>query len=109
MLSLLGNAIVRYPASFGIWACLLQEVVSGTHEIAIVGKWNEKWYRDLLAHYFPHRAIMVSECQDQDFPLLAGKPGADPPLIYLCHNYSCLSPVFSINELITLINKDSGV
>jgi uncharacterized protein YyaL (SSP411 family) len=109
MLSSLGNAITRHPTSFGIWACLLQEVIYGTSEIAIVGKSTGNLQTELLRQYIPHRVILISDDSDQAFPLLNDKPASDPPSIYLCRNYTCQYPVYSINELTSLINKVSRV
>jgi uncharacterized protein YyaL (SSP411 family) len=103
-----GNAIVRYPTSFGIWACLLQEVIAGTNEIAIVGQVSEKLQQELLKHYIPHRVVIISDDADPGFPHLAGKPPTNPASIYLCRNYTCLPPVFILNDLISLINKAQG-
>ncbi len=109
MLSSLGIAITRYPTSFGIWACLLQEVISGTSEIAIVGELPGNLHPELLEQYIPHRVVMISDYPDPGFPLLTGKSATNPPSIYLCRNYTCQHPVFSINDLISLINKASRV
>jgi uncharacterized protein YyaL (SSP411 family) len=109
MLSSLGTAITRYPTSFGIWVCLLQEIISGTNEIAIVGQLSENLHQELLESYIPHRVLMVSDYPDAGFPLLMGKSATNPPSIYLCRNYTCQHPVFSINDLISLINKASRV
>jgi uncharacterized protein YyaL (SSP411 family) len=108
MLSSLGTAMARYPTSFGTWACLWQEVIAGTNEIAIVGTWSEDLQSALLEQYIPHRIVMISENADPTFQLLTGKPATNPASIYLCRNYTCLPPVFSINDLISLINKASG-
>jgi uncharacterized protein YyaL (SSP411 family) len=108
MLLSLGNAITRYPTSFGIWACLLQEVISGTNEISIMGKLSENQQLELLKHYIPHRVVMISDHSDPVFPILTGKTASNPPSIYLCRNYTCLQPVFSIIDLISLINKAPG-
>lgn len=108
MLTSLGNAIARYPTSFGIWSCLLQEVISGTNEIAVVGKISENQQMELLSHFIPHRVMMTSDQPDPGFPLLIDKPATTPPSFYLCRNYTCQQPVFSLNELISLINKAHG-
>jgi uncharacterized protein len=108
MLSSLGNAITRYPTSFGIWACLLQEVIFGTNEITIVGNVSENLQVELLKHYIPHRVVMISGDSDTGFPQLIGKPSTNPPSIYLCRNYTCLHPVFTVSDLIALINKPPG-
>jgi uncharacterized protein YyaL (SSP411 family) len=43
-----------------------------------------------------------------EFPMLANKLVAKTPAIYLCRNYTCQQPVFSVNDLMALINKPSG-
>jgi uncharacterized protein YyaL (SSP411 family) len=37
LLSSIADLVVRYPTSFGIWACLLLEITIGTDEIAVTG------------------------------------------------------------------------
>jgi uncharacterized protein len=108
MLLSLGNAITRYPTSFGIWACLLQEVISGTNEIAIVGQVSENLHQELLKQYIPHRIVIISTEPDPGFPHLTGKSSTNPASIYLCRNYTCLQPVFTVNDLISLINSAHG-
>ncbi|MEP6700927.1 MAG: thioredoxin domain-containing protein, partial [Bacteroidota bacterium] len=103
--SSLGKAILRYPTSFANWACLLQEIIMGTDEIAIIGNDFSGIHTELLGQYFPHRVLMASEKADPEFPLLAEKPVIDTPAIFLCRNYTCQHPVFSAKDLISLINK----
>jgi len=52
--------------------------------------------------------MMVSARVAEDFPLLAGKKLSKMPAFYLCRDYTCLPPVFSVKELISLINKAPG-
>jgi uncharacterized protein len=105
MISSLGQAISRYPTSFGIWASLLLEKVSGTYEIAILGKNFKKMQMDLLNQYLPHRIMMASDDENDDFPLLAGKISPEKTLIYLCKDFACQQPVDSIERFMSLINK----
>ena len=105
MTSSLGNAITRYPTSFGNWACLLQEIIAGTNEIALIGNNFSGLLTELLGEYIPHRVIMASHAANPGLPLLANKPMTKNPAIYLCRNYTCLNPVFSAKELMLLINK----
>ncbi|MBL7746640.1 MAG: thioredoxin domain-containing protein, partial [Chitinophagaceae bacterium] len=105
MVSSLGLAVVRYPTSFGNWGCLLQEIVAGTSEIAIIGGGFLKTMAEVLAEYIPHRVLMASDRVNPDFPLLIGKSANEQTTIYLCRNYTCLNPVFSAKELMLLINK----
>ncbi len=105
MISSLGKAITRYPTSFGNWACLLQEIIAGTNEIAVVGTDFSNLHTDLLTHFIPHRVLMASKVSNSTFPLLVDKPAIVTAAIYLCRSYTCQKPVFSAKELISLINR----
>ncbi len=105
MLSGLGGAIIRYPTSFGNWACLLQEIIVGTNEIVVIGNDFSGLQAEILSEYIPHRVFMSSERASINFPLLADKRAGDKAAIYLCRNYTCQQPVFSAKDLITLINR----
>ncbi|HNR15685.1 MAG TPA: thioredoxin domain-containing protein [Chitinophagaceae bacterium] len=105
MLTSLGNAIIRYPGSFGNWACLLQEIIQGTNEIVVTGENLSALHREILKQFIPHRVMMVTEKPDNNYPLLEGKQISENPTIYLCRSYTCLNPVFSAKELMSLINK----
>jgi uncharacterized protein YyaL (SSP411 family) len=105
MVSSLGLAISRYPTSFGIWASLLQEIVAGTLEIAVIGKKRESLIAELYATYLPYKVLMSSDIENQLFPLLANKKGGDKPLIYLCKGYVCQQPVDTIGRFMLLINR----
>ena len=102
ILSNLGKAVTRYPSSFGVWAGLLQEMVYGTDEIAIVGTDPYVLQKQVLNNYIPHKILMCSEQQSSQFPLLSDKKAGNPALIYLCRNYTCLKPVTTIRDLLTL-------
>ncbi len=104
MVSSLGNAIIKYPTSFGVWAGLLQEITDGTAEIGITGKSPAEVHRDILKMYLPHKVVMVTS-EDSIYPLLRGKPVAGKTNIWLCKNYSCQAPVYSTEQLIALIDK----
>ncbi|MEO7982850.1 MAG: thioredoxin domain-containing protein [Bacteroidota bacterium] len=105
MVASLGNAIVRYPTSFGNWACLLQEMITGTNEIAIIGNDFSGIHKELLAEYIPNKLLMAAPNADSTFPLFVEKPVLKKAVIYLCRNYACLNPVFSAKDLMSLINS----
>lgn len=105
MVSTMGRAIVKYPTSFGVWACLLQEICFGTNEIALVGAGFEEWHQEILADYIPHRVLMVSGTGREEWPLLAGKTDVSKPAMYLCRNNTCQAPVFSAKDLMSLIDS----
>ncbi len=105
MILSLAKAVISYPTSFGNWACLLMEIITGTNEIVVLSPDLTVVHKPLMKEYIPHRVMMVSETEDQDFPLLKGKQLVDKPVFYLCRDYTCKSPVFSLIELSSLINK----
>ena len=100
------NAITRYPGSFGGWNCLLLEMATGTAEIAILGAEGVAGiHRELLAEYLPHRVLMVSEAENEEFALLAQKIADSRPAIYVCKNFTCAQPVGSVTGVLSLINR----
>ena len=105
MVSSLGRAITRYPTSFGCWNCLLLEMVAGTVEIAVLGPDLDKIHMELLEQFIPHRAIMMSSVENEEFALLAKKPITSQSTIYICKNFECSKPVHSIKAVLPLINK----
>ncbi|HMG69089.1 MAG TPA: thioredoxin domain-containing protein, partial [Chitinophagaceae bacterium] len=96
MVASLSNPIIRYPTSFGIWACLFMEMIYGTDEIAVVGKDPYLLAGQVLAEYIPHKVFMKSTMSNENLPLLIGKLPKDISLIYLCRAYSCLKPVSGV-------------
>lgn len=105
MVSSLSNAAIRHPTSFGIWTNLLMETTYGTSEIAVVGEEFSFLAEQVLAEYIPHKVFMAASKGNVELPILAGKPQVNPPLIYLCKNYSCLKPVTGAGQLLQLINN----
>jgi uncharacterized protein YyaL (SSP411 family) len=103
MISSLSTAIIRYPTSFGAWACLLLEKICGTYEIAVIGSEYTTLYDQLLAEYMPYKIIMGSISGDNNYPLLSGKGSNEQTMIYLCHNYACQKPVSTIVELLSFL------
>jgi uncharacterized protein YyaL (SSP411 family) len=107
MVLALGRAIQRHPSSFGVWAALLQEMLEGTAELALLGAGEEaeKLHLDLLKTYLPDRVLMKAGEGGQTYPLLTGKTAPGKAAIYYCRNYTCQAPVFSVEALMSLINK----
>jgi uncharacterized protein YyaL (SSP411 family) len=108
MLLSLGQALIRYPGSFGCWNRLLLEKLAGSTEIAIVGKDYPLKLATLLKEFFPHRVIMATFEPDPTFPLLRGKEGGETAVIYVCRNFACESPVTSTAAAISLIDRAGG-
>ncbi|HRO71234.1 MAG TPA: hypothetical protein PK951_12670, partial [Chitinophagaceae bacterium] len=62
-------------------------------------------HRELLAEYLPHRVLMVSEAENEEFALLAQKIAHSRPAIYVCKNFTCARPVGSVTGVLSLINR----
>ena len=105
MISSLGNAIVRYPTSFGSWACSLLEISIGTNEIVIIADEPQHILTQVLREYIPHKIIMAVTNGSNSFPLLSGKEKTKEDALYLCRNYTCENPVSSFSALIDLIRR----
>lgn len=99
----LQDTVKLYPTSFGIWATLIQAVTFGVPEIALVGENFDGLHREVLNTYIPLKIFQASANSIDDFPLLSGKPHSKEPLLYLCKNYSCQTPVSEMNGLIRLM------
>ncbi len=99
----LGQAIISYPTSFGVWANLVQEFTIGTNELVILGKKADVLLPDLLKEYIPYKIVMCSEKESRDFPLLRDKKMGQLTLIYLCRNYVCKKPVSGVKEVLDMI------
>ncbi|HEY1871321.1 MAG TPA: AGE family epimerase/isomerase, partial [Chitinophagaceae bacterium] len=104
MIASLNNVMIRYPTSFGIWAKLFLEIITGSEEIVIVGKDASKLAYQVLAEYIPHKVFIFSAISNKKLPLLSEKLAKDIPLIYVCRSYVCLKPVSNLTELLKLIN-----
>lgn len=106
MLEALGGALVKYSTSFGIWALLLQSLVKGIFEIAIVGNETKELLMDVNSLFIPNKVIQSTNNMDNDFPLLKGKlTGLSGRSIYLCRDYSCKNPVNNVEDLILLMKE----
>lgn len=105
MLASLQKVIAKYPGSFGHWACVLQEILTGTEEIVVAGRNPGDLHREILCLYLPHRLLVVADREMDDPPLLKGKFGLGETSVSLCRNNTCYPSVFSAKELISLRNR----
>ena len=88
------EAVVKYPGSFGVWAqvYLLQE--QGPAELAVIGPGADQLAQNILSEYYIPSALMMAAAEpDENYPLLNGRPGGVPALIYRCRHQTCDAPV----------------
>ncbi len=101
-LKTLAGLIIKYPTSFGNWACLLIDIFAGINELAICGQKFEILRDELLTHFIPNKVVQCSyNAKMNEYPLLAQKCISPKPLIYLCRNYTCQAPTDDIASIIT--------
>lgn len=97
MCSGLKDVVQKHPGSFGIWAIVMQALSNEVPEIAIVGGNYGNVLKEILRIFIPFRIIQSSPSETKDYPLLAGKPSSQNPMIYLCKDYSCQTPVNEVS------------
>jgi uncharacterized protein YyaL (SSP411 family) len=105
MVRSLGDVIIKYPTSFGVWLALLFEMTEGTKEIAVLGKEWEKYLQKVLGIYISHKLVQAAEIPLSGYPLLSDKPETSETRIYLCENYACRQPVNTIQEFVSLLQR----
>lgn len=104
MISGVSNMIIKYPTSFANWLCTYFHMLQGTKEIVLMGDY-ESALKELLTHYLPHAVLMASQNETIEYPMLQGKIVEPPVTIYLCENYACREPVYSLKDLIKMISN----
>jgi len=100
MLMSLDKVIVRYPGSFGVWAGLVQCILAGINEIAVLGQDTYGFVKAINRQFIPNKIIQSSVMSQNEFPLFVGKSVTEnETTIYLCRDYVCSKPVRTIEEL----------
>jgi uncharacterized protein YyaL (SSP411 family) len=105
MIRQMGEVAVKYPTSFGVWLSLFFEIISGTREIAIIGKDWKNYLGKLLGIHISHNLVQASAKPLPGYPLLADKAETSEIRIYLCENYACRQPVNTIQDFVHLIQS----
>lgn len=109
MLLAMGKAIVRYPASFGLWAAELMGKQLGSAEIVVVGAGVDTLRKEILANFIPYRIVQSATRENRDFPLLRDKSPISDKKIYVCQDYTCHRPVATVIEMLDLIRPQKRV
>ncbi len=100
MVAALGQAIVRYPGSFGYWCKVLVMQVVGATEVSFVGPDAVSWMREAGGSYLPTGLFLVVPG-----PIGGHERYADPELftrtsVQVCRKNTCTPPVFSPKDLL---------
>ena len=103
----LHEAITRYPSSFGVWACLLQDLVEGTLELVVTGPDALEHARALLTKFIPNRVLQIGLQKETGFPMLEERVSTTENRYFLCREQVCRQPVSSLQEFIQLIELEN--
>ncbi|MBC7935200.1 MAG: thioredoxin domain-containing protein [Rhizobacter sp.] len=107
MLSSMYVAMEKYPGSFACWAGIYGRQTAGMIEIALMGKHVEPVLKQILHQFIPNKLLQSSvEGPVEEMPLLQNKLMEERPGIYVCRNYSCMAPVFTVEELADIIKNE---
>ncbi len=106
-----GRQIARYPRAFAKSLIVVDFLMSGPAEIALVGRLGDQGMESLRAAvnrtYLPNR-VLAHRDSDQSatsHPLLQGKTLIDgKAAVYVCRNFACGRPITDPNEFPSLLD-----
>jgi len=104
MLQGMSTAMAKHPGSFAVWAGIYLRQTAGINEIVVTGKNIIPTLKTILSYFLPNRIIQSSVALEA-FPLLYKKNYETEVTLYLCKNYTCKSPVYTVDELWKEIEK----
>ena len=109
MVSGLGQALLRYPGSFGYWCRVLTMGVEGPTELTVSGPEAVDWVRQMGAVYLPGAILLVLPVKPDGWAGFYSTDSFSRTVVQVCRRNTCLPPVFSPNELlIKLKNLNFG-
>ncbi len=106
---IMAAAMAQQPTGFGRMLTALDDLLSPSQEVAVVGPLTEARTQRLLEevrrHYLPHTVLALKEPEDENpLPLMEGRTLVDgQPAAYVCENYACRLPVTSVEALRTAV------
>jgi len=107
MLARMKGELVNSPGFYANWARLALKIANPMLEVAIVGLESVQ-YRDQLArHYFPNVLYLGGE-EEGELELLENKYIEGQTTIYVCQNKTCKLPVTTVEEAMTLIQRETS-
>ncbi|MCZ2222012.1 MAG: thioredoxin domain-containing protein [Chitinophagales bacterium] len=105
MINEVGELVIKYPTSFGVWALMIQLNTFGINEIVLCGETIENSLIQVLNKYIPNKVLQASTNynETEKFPLLKNKFVPKKDSFYLCKNYSCDNPKYNVNDFLAKI------
>lgn len=106
MLGFMYIAIEKYPGSFAYWGCVYNSQAAGIWEIALTGHSVSPVLKEILQEFIPNKVLQSAAATASDsLPLLKNKSMEARTHIYVCRDYTCQAPVFSLADFRTIIKK----
>jgi len=103
MYSKIQSIAAKFPSSFGNWLLGLNSFDYSFNEITVTGKNAHISGEQLNKKYLPVSILIVAEKNNISLSSLNDKQFLQTPIFYLCKNYSCNSPVYSVEDLLNEI------
>ncbi len=106
----MASAMAQQPTGFGRLLGALDDFLSPSQEIAIVGDPADPATQALLAvvrrRYLPHTVVALKRPGEENpLPLLEGRGLVNgKPAAYVCENFACKLPVTDVNALADLLD-----
>ena len=110
---IMAAAMAQQPTGFGRLLTALDDLLSPSQEVAVVGALDDPRTQALLhearRHYLPHTVLALREPDSENpLPLLEGRTLVDgQPAAYVCENYACQLPVTGVDALRQLLESAS--
>ena len=110
---IMAAAMAQQPTGFGRLLTALDDLLSPSQEVAVVGSLGDPRTQALLQearrHYLPHTVLAQREPDSENpLPLLEGRTLVDgQPAAYVCENYACQLPVTGVDALRQLLESAS--
>ena len=112
---IMGAAMAQQPTGFGRMLSALDDLLTPSQEVAVVGSLEDARTQALLEevrrHYLPHTVVALREPDSENpLPLLEGRGLVDgEPAAYVCENYACRLPVTGVEALRQLLVDGSSL
>jgi uncharacterized protein YyaL (SSP411 family) len=89
MLNNMLGSISRYATSFSNWAIEGQRMQTGNYTVVATGAGAKNMVIELKKLILPHCMIFLSNSDENNIPLFAGKYGGEETRVYICDADSC--------------------
>lgn len=105
MLAPMQKALTNYPTSFGMWASIHQMHVKKYQEIVVSGTDADAILPKILHPFNPNKVLVSNQHgKASHIPMCNDKFSNKELAIYLCKNFTCLPPFYSLSNFLVFYN-----